>query len=158
MIAIATALGGCGGTSLLHGSHSFSQTVTSRSASASHLQGDYLARLEQAQRKLAAAEARLPRRAKTPAALARAITLLRSAIDQLGHDLAALAPPPTVRGLHARLVDAVRRYAASLGTAARTARSAGGAAKAAAELVSATSVASRNFSSAIAQIDRRLTP
>jgi hypothetical protein len=156
MIAIATLLGGCGGTSLLIASRAHPPTPKTRTTQPS--KANYLTLLAGEQQKLAAAERRLPHRVRTAASLSRAISLLGSAIRRLATDLDALHPPAPVRALHARLVATMRAYAVRLALAARDARQPDGVPRAAAELLSSTSAASRSFSSTIAEVDRSLAP
>jgi hypothetical protein len=162
MIVVATVLGGCGsGTSLLHGSKvatSSTTTAKTRSTSADGTAAEYLAALEVEQQRLAGAEQRLPHKAPTSRALARAIVLLHTAIVRLAGGLGTLHPPSGVAQQHARLVSAMRLYAARLATAAREARARGGAPRAANELLAATDSASRSFTATIGQIDHRLAP
>lgn len=160
VIAISALIGGCGGTELLTGTRPRPASSAQRQASlaAKPATASYLLALEAEQRKLAAAERRLPHRAPTPVALSRAISTLAAAIGRLAADLHTLAPPTPVRGLHDRLIAVMRTYAASLGAAARDARRQSGEPRAAGELLSATAATSREFSSTIAQIDRVLTP
>jgi hypothetical protein len=158
-IVIATALGGCGGTSLLRGATvAASSTTRTTAVSTNSGAAGYLAALGIEQRRLASAERQLPHRAPTVRALRRAIALLHTAIVRLADDLAALRPPTPVAALHARLVAAMRLYAERLASAARDTHAASGAPRAANELLSATDSASRSFTAAIAQIDRHLSP
>ena len=60
--------------------------------------------------------------------------------------------------LHERLIAVMGSYAARLQAAARDARRSSGEPRAASELLSATSDASRQFSLTVNQIDRTVTP
>jgi hypothetical protein len=116
----------------------------------------YLSALSAAQARLAAAERAIPRRPKTPRALAHAISLLRSAVRSLGANLAAIHPPASVAGLHRQLVARVDAYAAKLSDAVRAAARPGGELTAADLLSSATGQATREFSTTVAKIDQAL--
>jgi hypothetical protein len=117
----------------------------------------YLAALSREQARLAAAERRIPRRARTPAALARSIGLLRLAIVRLGNDLQKIAPPSPVAAKHARLVAIVQAYAARLALAQHVALTRGGELQAIRMLVDATTAASASFGSTVRQIDAALS-
>jgi len=145
---VSLALAGCGGQSLL----------TTSSGAGGPSRSAYLAALASEQAKLAAAERRIPRRPRTPAALAQAVSLLRGAIARLGRDLAAIRPPAAVTALHAQLISIVRSYAARLARVERAAARRSGALPAAGALVSATRRASGAFSETIGRIDRALAP
>ena len=116
----------------------------------------YLQRLSAEQTKLATAERRIPRRAASPAALARAISLLGDAVHRLERDLSAINPPDPVSKLHARLVLVAHGYRSQLEGAARTASRPGGEVAAAQTLTSSTDFASRAFSSTVASIKSKL--
>lgn len=116
----------------------------------------YLAALSREQARLAAAEQRIPRRARTPAALARSIRLLRLAIVRLGNDLQKIAPPSSVAAQHAQLVSIVRTYAVRLAAAQRVALTPGGELRAVNMLINATTAASTAFGSTVNQIDAAL--
>jgi hypothetical protein len=151
MVAIASGAllaSGCGGGS----SSGQTQSSTPESSRAQA----YLSALSTAQSKLAASERAIPRRPKTPKALARAISLLHSAVRGLGINLAAIHPPASVAALHAQLVADVNAYAARLTDAARMAPRPGGELRAANLLSSATVEATRDFGTTVAKIDRAL--
>jgi hypothetical protein len=151
MVAIASGLllaSGCGG-----GSTSARTQSSAAEPAPAHA---YLSALSAAQSRLAASERAIPRRPKTPRALARAISLLQSAIRGLGTNLAAIHPPASVAALHAQLVAHVNAYAARLTAAARTAARPGGELKAANLLSSATDEATRDFGTTLARIDQAL--
>lgn len=116
----------------------------------------YLQELSGEQIKLAAAERRIPRRVSSPAALARAISMLAGAVQRLERDLAAITPPAPVRTLHARLVSISRAYALELRRAAHRARRPRDEPAAAQELSSATHSASGAFSGTVASITFKL--
>jgi hypothetical protein len=116
----------------------------------------YLRGLEAEQRKLAAAERRIPHRPRTPAALARSIGLLRSAIARFAADLAAIAPPRAVSKLHEQLVTIARSYAAKLAATERAALARGSLSRAVGELESSTREASAAFSATAQRIDQAL--
>lgn len=173
LIVVATggvSLTGCAGTTLLMNTHEGSQTpATSTTASPSpttstptttapnpHAQA-YLAALSREQARLAAAEQKIPRRARTPAALARSIQLLRLAIVRLGNDLQTIAPPSSVAARHAQLVSIVRTYAARLALAHHVALTPGGHMQAVHMLIGATAAASTSFGSEVSQIDAALS-
>jgi hypothetical protein len=137
--ALAVLIGGCGGAS-------------STGPSAER----YLRALATEQRKLAAAERRIPRRPRTPAALARSIDLLRGAIARLAADLARIAPPRSVANLHQQLVAIARSYGARLASVERTARQRQRAGRAASLLVSATREASASFAATVERIQGQL--
>jgi hypothetical protein len=127
-------------------------TPTTTTASPSPAALAYLAALSSEQAKLAAAERKIPRRPRTPAALAHSIRLLRAAIVRLQQDLQAISPPSSVASQHAQLVSIMGAYADRLGAAARTAATPGGQLRAANMLISATATASSAFSSTVSQI------
>lgn len=112
----------------------------------------YLSRLLSAQQTLARAEARLPASAPTPQALAHSVTLLAGAVQRLERRLQAITPPASVARQHATLIAIMGAYAGRLLVAARIAVTPGGEVRAGTMLISATSRASTNFSSAIAKI------
>jgi hypothetical protein len=141
-------IAGCGGTSLLTGTESTNTQATTSSG--------YLAALSAEQAKLASAERGIPRRPRTPAALAHAIALLHSAIQRLALDLAAIHPPASVTHLHERLVRLASSYASRLAHAARVAGRPGGELEAANELTAATNQAIRAFTTTTARIDQIL--
>ena len=116
----------------------------------------YLAALSREQAKLAAAERRIPRRARTPAALARSIRLLRLAIVRLGRDLTAISPPEAVSAQHAQLVSIVRTYAARLRAAARVAARPRGKLRGVNMLIDATTAASSAFGATVSEINAAL--
>ncbi len=151
VIALAASgalIAGCGGTGLLRG-----RTVTSAPALSNT---QYLARLGQAQARLARAERSIPRHARTPAALSRAIFQLSGAVRRLGRDLAAIRAPRAVASPHARLVSIVGTYAGRLQGASRRALRPGGELAAARLLLDSTRSASRAFGATVSEIDRRL--
>jgi hypothetical protein len=116
----------------------------------------YLEGLTTEQVKLAAAERRIPHKARSPAALSRSISLLARAVGQLARDLQMIRPPALVSSLHAQLVSIARRYYRQLRAAARRARGAGGEQRAGAELIAATGAASRSFAATSTSINRAL--
>ena len=116
----------------------------------------YLQQLSAEQNKLAAAERRLPRRASSPAELAKATALLQDAVRRLERDLASISAPNPVRSLHARLVSIAHSYGQQLGQAARTALRPDGELAAAQSLSSATHAASGAFSGTVASITSKL--
>jgi len=148
MIAAGALLTGCGGGSTPTGTQASGPTSPSAEA--------YLSALSATQSKLAAAERAIPRGPKTPNALARAISLLQSAIGNLTDNLATIHPPASVAALHAQLVSVVRDYAARLGHAARVAGQAQGELAAVTLLSSATGQATHGFSATVAKIDQAL--
>jgi hypothetical protein len=169
VVAVSSAvLSGCAGTTLLVNRHQGSpppatsttaistSPATTGAAPTSAAALAYLAALSREQAELAAAERRIPRRARTPAALARSIRLLERAIVRLGGGLQAIVPPAPVAAQHARLVSIVRTFAAQLGTAARVAVRPGGELRAGNMLVGATVAASSAFSSTASQINAAL--
>ena len=150
MVAIASGVlfaGGCGAPTPIVSTTGGAQTPPAQA---------YLSALSAAQAKLAAAERTIPRRPKTPAALAHAISLLQFAIGNLSDNLAAIHPPASVAALHARLVAVVRTYAARLGHATRVASRPQGELAAVSLLSSATGEATRGFSDTVARIERTL--
>ncbi len=151
MIAIAagTVLAGCGSTSLVGPQPPPNKPVAPAATR-------YLAALGAAQSNLAAAERAIPRRPRTPAALARAIGQLQAAITHLSADLAAIRPPVSVAALHVRLVRIVRLYAGRLGHAAQVAGRPEGELSAVGLLTSATEQATREFPATVEQIDHIL--
>jgi hypothetical protein len=169
LIAVAAssaALTGCAGTTLLanrdHAGQTSSRATSTAPATSTGTPTTspeaeaYLQSLSREQAKLAAAERAIPRRARTPAALARSIRLLQRAIVQLAGDLQAITPPGQVAPAHAQLVSIVRAYAVALGAAARLAVRPGGELRAANMLISATTTASQAFSSTVTQINAAL--
>ena len=139
VLLVAAVLGGCGG-------------VSSPGPG-----GDrYLRALAAEQKKLAAAERHIPRRPRTPAALARSIGLLRTAIARLAADLARITPPKSVAQLHQQLVNIAGTYGARLAIAERTARQRQQVARAAKLLVSATREASGAFGATVERIQGQL--
>ncbi len=116
----------------------------------------YLARLGEAQARLAAAERTIPKHAPTPAALSGAIFQLSGAIRRLGLDLSSIRPPHSVSAEHAKLVSIVSTYAGRLEHASRTALRPGGELGAAKQLLDSTGAASRAFSATASEIDHRL--
>jgi hypothetical protein len=148
VIAAATILAGCGGGSKPAGTQASGPTSPPAKA--------YLSALSAAQSKLAASERAIPRQPRTPKALARAISLLQSAVRGLGINLAAIHPPASVATLHATLVAAVVAYAARLSNAARIAARPSGDVRAANLLSLATGQATRSFSATVAKIDQAL--
>jgi hypothetical protein len=148
VLALAVLFGAaCAGPSRLRGGPPEPKTPQGRA---------YLQQLSAEQAKLAAAEHRIPRRARTPAALSRSIALLAAAIGGLADGLDAIKPPREVAGLHARLVRIVRDYQRRLSSAARDARTRVGEVRAAGALAAVTNAASEEFTATISQIDRRL--
>ncbi len=148
-IASGALLAGCGGGG---SSPTGAQSIGPASPPAEA----YVASLNAAQSKLAAAERAIPRRPKTAKALAGAISLLQSAIRGLSDNLSAIHPPASVAALHAQLVAIVRTYAARLGHAARVASQPFHELAAAKLLSSATNQATRDFSATVAKINRAL--
>jgi len=148
MIAVAMILAGCGGDSKPAG--------TQPGAAGSPPARAYLSALSAAQSKLAASERAIPRQPRTSKALARAISLLQSAVRGLGINLAAIHPPSSVARLHAQLVADVLAYAAKLTTTARGASEAGHELAAVNLLSSATGEATIDFNKTVAKIDRTL--
>lgn len=149
MLAAGALLSGCGG------GHSV-PTGTQTSGPASPPAEAYLSELSAAQAKLAAAERAIPRRPKTPKALAGAISLLQSAIRGLSNSLSSIHPPASVAALHAQLLAIVRAYAAKLGQAARVASRPPDELTAVNLLSSATGAATRDFTATVAKIDQAL--
>lgn len=171
LILVAVALAGCARTTLLINHNERSQTTaTSTTQTATTTTGTptttttapspaalaYLAALNREQAKLAAAERRIPRGARTAAGLSHSIQLLRAAIVRLEQDLQAISPPSAVAAQHAQLVSIMRAYADRLGAAAGTARRSGAQLRAANMLISATTTASQAFSSTVNQINAAL--
>jgi hypothetical protein len=149
MLAAGALLAGCGGGA--------SSSIAGQSPGpASPSAEAYVAALNAAQSKLAAAERAIPRRPKTPKALARAISLLQSAIRGLSDNLSSIHPPASVAALHAQLVAIVRTYAARLGHAARVASQPLDELAAANLLSSATNQATRDFTATVAKINQAL--
>jgi hypothetical protein len=151
VIALAASgalIAGCGGTGLLRSRSTATVAPLSNAA--------YVTRLGEAQARLARAEGSLPRRARTPAALSRAILQLSGAVRRLGRDLAAIRAPRAVASPHARLVSIVRTYAGRLQGASRRALRPGGELPAARALLESTRLVSRVFSATVSEIDRRL--
>jgi hypothetical protein len=149
-------ISGCGSRSLVTTTRTTPPTHTQQQSTTQDLSSGYLAALSAEQAKLAAAERRIPKGARTPPALAKAIGLLRAAIGRLGRDLLAIKPPRAVAGLHQRLVVVVGTYEATLAHAQRLAGKASGVLAAARLLVSSTAAASRDFGATIDRIDRLL--
>lgn len=152
------AFGGCSNTTQL-----FHRTVERRVSSTStttttapSAESVYLAQLGAAQAQLGAAEKQIPTSPRTPAALARSIELLASAVRGLADGLAAIKPPPSVAAQHAELAAIMRRYASQLQLAQRIALTPGGESRAGNLLISATDSASRTFTATIAAIDSTL--
>jgi hypothetical protein len=169
LIAVAASsavLTGCSGTTLLANRGHTAQTSSTATSTApgtstgtattSPEAEAYLQSLSREQAKLAAAERAIPRRARTPAALARSIRLLKRAIVRLAGDLQAITPPDQVARANGALVFIVHSYAARLGAAARLALTPGGELRAANMLISATTRASQEFSSTVTQINAAL--
>jgi hypothetical protein len=168
VVAVSSAvLSGCAGTTLLVNRHQGSpppattttigtSPATTGAVPTSAAARAYLAALSREQAELAAAERRIPRRARTPAALARSIRLLERAIVRLGGGLQAIVAPTAVAAQHARLVSIVRTFAAQLGAAARVAVTPGGELRAGNMLVAATVAASSAFGSTVSQINAAL--
>lgn len=149
MLAAGTLLAGCGGGA--------SSSIGAQSIGpASPPAEAYVAGLNAAQSKLAAAERAIPRRPKTPKALAGAISLLQSAIRGLSDNLSSIHPPTSVAALHAQLVAIVRTYAARLGHAARVASQPFDELAAARLLSSATDEATQDFTATVAKINQAL--
>lgn len=148
LTAAVCAIAACGGTTQLLGKSAHSSNAQSRAA--------YLARLNAAQTRLAAAERRIPAHPRTPQALSHAIGLLAVAVQRLAGDLASIHPPALVASAHERLVSIVRTYAGSLTRAARAAASPGGGEAAGRSLEAATSAASQDFSATVAKINTTL--
>jgi hypothetical protein len=171
LILVAVALTGCARTTLLVNRNEGSPTTaTSTTGTTTTTPGTptttttapspaalaYLAALNREQARLATAERKIPRGARTAAGLAHSIALLRAAIVRLGRDLQAISPPSSVAAQHAQLVSIMRAYADRLGAAARTARRPGAQLRAANMLISATTTASEAFSSTVNQINAAL--
>jgi hypothetical protein len=170
LIAVSGAsLAGCARTTLLinrnEGSQSSTTSTTGNSTTTpattttsgpSPEAQAYLAALSREQAKLAAAERKIPRRARTPAALARSIRLLRQAIVQLGNDLKTISPPASVASQHAQLVSTVQTYAVRLAAAQHVSTTRGGELRAIRMLISATTAASSAFGSTVNQINAAL--
>ncbi len=148
VVASSALVAGCGGTGMLNSGSATTAPPLSN--------GEYLARLGDAQSRLSAAEREIPRRAATPAALSRAIFKLAQAIRRLARDLAALRPPHSVTAAHGRLVSIVNTYAGRLESAARVAILPRGELTAARLLLDSTNAASRDFSRTVSEIDQRL--
>ena len=151
MVAIASGalFAGCGGATSV-------PTGTPTTGPAPPPAEAYLASLSAAQARLAAAERAIPRRPKTPRALAGAISLLQSAVRGLSDNLSSIHPPASVAALHAQLGAIVRAYAAKLGHAARVASRPSDELTAVNLLSSATGEATRDFTATVAKIDRTL--
>jgi len=172
LILVAVALTGCARTTLLTNRHEGSQTTATSTPQTTTTTGTttttttttapspaalaYLAALNREQAKLATAERKIPRGARTAAGLARSIRLLRAAIVRLERDLQAISPPSSVAAQHAQLVSIVRAYADRLEAAAHTAGRPGAKLRAANMLISATTTASDAFSSTVNQINAAL--
>jgi|GEM_PF-6437570 len=155
MLCVAALSGlavvGCGsGNTLLD------RTGSTVSISGPAAAAGYLRQLGAEQAKLAAAERRIPRRARTPTQFSSEISLLAGAIRRLARDLLAIHPPAAVAAPHARLIAIVDAYASALDRAAGDARSARGELDAASLLVSSTSAASREFGATVNEIERIL--
>jgi hypothetical protein len=118
--------------------------------------GAYLARLGDAQARLAAAERSIPRRARTASAFSRASLQLAAAVLRLSRDLRQLTPPRSVAVAHARLVAIMNTYAGRLLHASRAALRPGGELGAAKLLLDSTGAASRNFTATVSQINHQL--
>lgn len=169
LLLVAMALTGCARTTLLinrnEGSHTTATpgtqttttgTPTTTTTAPSPAALAYLAALSREQARLAAAERKIPRGARTAAGLSHSIQLLRAAIVRLQKDLQAISPPSSVAAQHAQLVSIMRTYADRLDAAARTARRPGAQLRAANMLISATTTASEGFSSTVNQINAAL--
>jgi hypothetical protein len=152
-LALALLAGGCGGgTKLLpRGGGGGGGGST-----APPVAGRYLAQLSAEQARLARAEAALPPRPRTPAALSRSIRLLARAIHRLATGLAAIHAPPGLERLHRRLVAVAARYHAQLVRLAPQARRPEREVAAANALAAATSRASDAFTTSFARIHARL--
>lgn len=156
LAALATALlaAGCGGgTKLLPRGGGGGG---GGSTAAPPVAGRYLAQLSAEQARLARAEAALPARPRTPAALSHSIGLLARAIDRLATGLAAIHAPPGLERLHRRLVAVAERYHAQLVTLGPQARRPEREVAAANALAAATSRASDAFTTSFARIHARL--
>jgi hypothetical protein len=168
LIFVAVALAGCARTTLLTNRNEGSQTTaTSTTPTTTATTGTpttttttpspaalaYLVALSREQAKLAAAERKIPRGARTAAGLSHSIQLLRAAIVRLERDLQAISPPSSVAAQHAQLVSIMRAYADRLRAAAHTAGRPGAQLRAANMLISATTTASEGFSSTVNQIN-----
>jgi hypothetical protein len=116
----------------------------------------YLTSLRSEQAKLALAEAQIPRRASSPATLARSIALLEAAVARLSGDLGAIKPPAAVKALHGRLIAVAGWYAVKLSQIQRQAASPRGEVAGAGDLVSDTAAASHAFTSTMASIEATL--
>ena len=169
LIFVAAALTGCARTTLLINHDEGSPTATSTTGASgtpttttttttplSPAALAYLGALSREQGRLAAAERKIPRGARTGRGLAHSIQLLRTAIVRLQRDLQRISPPPSVAAQHAQLVAIMRAYAVRLGAAAHTALTPGGRLRAANMLISATTAASSAFSSTVSQISNAL--
>lgn len=151
------AFGGCSNTTqLFHRTVERRVSSTSTTTTAPSAESVYLAQLGAAQAQLGAAEKQIPTSPRTPAALARSIELLASAVRGLADGLAAIKPPPSVAAQHAELAAIMRRYASQLQLAQRIALTPGGESRAGNLLISATDSASRTFTATIAAIDSTL--
>jgi hypothetical protein len=149
LLSCALLGSGCAGTSRLLGRSGPPKPKTPAGAT-------YLRQLSQEQAKLALAERRIPRQARTPAALAHSIDLIAGAIDRLRRGLDAIRPPKQVARLHARLVAVTSQYLGRLQDAARRAATPEGELGAADELSAATSTASSNFTATVGAITAKL--
>lgn len=116
----------------------------------------YLQQLSAEQARLARAEAAIPRRARTPAALSRSIGLLADAIAGLHKGLRSIRPPAAVAKLHSRLITEMSAYHRHLAAAAKRAGTRTGELGAANALASATNTASRQFTATFSEITAAL--
>jgi hypothetical protein len=165
LVLVLLGLAGCGdSTRLFHSGSTASHTRSTPTAAAPPAetatgpsrQSVYLAQLGAEQARLAAAEARIPTRPRTPAALGRSIDLLATAVGRLADGLARIRAPAAVASRHAQLVTIMRTYAATLGRAGRIAVLPGKEVQAGRLLISATDAASSAFTATIAAIDSTL--
>ncbi len=163
-VAVAVALGGCGGTSrvLIRSSPpptttttiagETTTTVTTTTTPAGPSPSKYVRELRSEEQTLAAAERSIPTRARTPQQLAHSATLLAVAVSRLAQGLATVRPPAKVAADHAHLVAVARSYASQLRIAASMATRRGKQASAGALLISATNTASTQFGTTLTKI------
>ncbi len=153
LLAVAILAAGCAGsrTLLAHGGQAGAGPRPRRDVAAR-----YLEQLSAAQSRLGRAEAALPARPRTPAALSHTIGLLARAIDRLAVGLAAIHPPLGIAVLHRRLVSIAGGYHQRLVVIARQARRPELEVAAANSLARVTGVASDALTSTFARIRRRL--
>lgn len=154
LVAVLAASGCGAGTKLLHSKSSSTSTSARLTSTAPPppSASAYLAQLRAEVDKFAAAERRIPKRATTPRALSRSVSLLASAISRLADGLAAIRSPASVAPDHARLGAILRAYAARLRLAVRSAVQPGGELRAGQRLIAATNTATARFSATISKI------